>query len=113
MLVQTTMRWMLESPTARVIEEELETLDGDLLGGDALPTYQRYNVSLASDDLLQQSGSRVRDTAHRLGFSSDVSFIRFVRGEFGKTPGALRDELSPGSKRKRSGSSGTSAPTSK
>ena len=46
-------------------------------------------------NLLQRPGSRLRDTAHTLGFSSDVSFIRFVRREFGKTPGALRDELSP------------------
>lgn len=46
-------------------------------------------------NLLQQPGTRVRDAARALGFSSDVSFVRFVKREFGKTPGALRDELSP------------------
>lgn len=46
-------------------------------------------------NLLQQPGARVRDAARALGFSSDASFVRFVKREFGKTPGTLRDELSP------------------
>jgi AraC-like DNA-binding protein len=46
-------------------------------------------------NLLQQPGARVRDAARALGFSGDVSFVHFVKREFGKTPGALRDELSP------------------
>jgi AraC-like DNA-binding protein len=50
-------------------------------------------------NLLQQPGALVRDTAKKLGFSSDVAFIRFVKREFGKTPGDLRDELSPSGKR--------------
>lgn len=50
-------------------------------------------------NMLQQPGALVRDTARRLGFSSDVAFIRFVKREFGKTPGVLRDELSPAGKR--------------
>ncbi len=52
-LVETMMQWMSQSPTARVIDRELGTLDGDLLGGAPLLTYQRYNVSLARDDVLQ------------------------------------------------------------
>lgn len=45
-------------------------------------------------NFLQQPGTRVRDAARALGFSGDVSFVHFVKREFGKTPGALRDELS-------------------
>ena len=52
-LVETMMQWMSQSPTARVIDQELGTLEGDLLGGAALLTYQRYNVSLAPDAVLQ------------------------------------------------------------
>ncbi|HSB64643.1 MAG TPA: helix-turn-helix domain-containing protein [Thermoanaerobaculia bacterium] len=47
-------------------------------------------------NLLQRPGTRMRDAARALGFSGDVSFVHFVKREFGKTPGALRDELSPG-----------------
>ena len=45
-------------------------------------------------NLLQRPHTRLRDAALELGFSSEASFIRFVKREFGKTPGALRDELS-------------------
>ncbi len=52
-LVETMMQWISRSPTARVIDRELGTLDGDLLGGAPLLTYQRYNVSLAADEALK------------------------------------------------------------
>lgn len=42
-----------ESPTAREIDLEIGKLDGDLLGGAPLLTYQRYNVSLKPQDVLQ------------------------------------------------------------
>ena len=50
-LVETMMQWMSESPTAREIDQELGTLGGDLLTGAPLLTYQRYNVSLAPEDV--------------------------------------------------------------
>jgi hypothetical protein len=51
-LVETLMQWMSKSPTARPIDQELGTLEGDLLGGVPLLTYQRYDVSLAPADVL-------------------------------------------------------------
>lgn len=52
-LVETMMQWMSESPTARVIDRMVGTLKGDLLGGSAVLTYQRYNCSLAAEDVLK------------------------------------------------------------
>jgi hypothetical protein len=52
-LVETIMQWMSESPTAREIDRELGKLDGDLLGGTPLLTYQRCNVSLMPQEILQ------------------------------------------------------------
>jgi len=50
-LVETMMQWMSESPTAHEIDRELKKLEGDLLGGAPLLTYQRYNVSLTPEDV--------------------------------------------------------------
>lgn len=52
-LVETLMQWLSESPTAREIDSEIGKLDGDLLAGTPLLTYQRYNVSLAPDDVSE------------------------------------------------------------
>jgi uncharacterized protein len=52
-LVETVMQWFSESRTAREIDLEIGKLDGDLLGGTPLLTYQRYNVSLKPADVLQ------------------------------------------------------------
>ena len=51
-MVETMMQWMSESPTAREIDLEIGKLDGDLLGGAPLLTYQRYNASLIPEDVL-------------------------------------------------------------
>lgn len=63
--------------------------------GTTLSGFVHARRAALTVNLLQQPGTRVRDAARRLGFSSDVAFIRFVKREFGKTPGDLRDELSP------------------
>ena len=52
-LVETMMQWFSESPTAREIDLELGKLEGDLLGGKPLLTYQRYGVSLMPEAVLQ------------------------------------------------------------
>jgi uncharacterized protein len=52
-LVETMMQWMSESPTAREIDRELGKLEGDLLGGTPVLTYQRYNVSLMPEEVLK------------------------------------------------------------
>lgn len=43
-LVETMMQWMSNSPTARLIDRQIGTLDGDLLGDRPLLSYLRYNV---------------------------------------------------------------------
>lgn len=45
-LQETLLQWMSRSATARRIDSELETLDGDLIGGASLLTYVRYNAGL-------------------------------------------------------------------
>jgi hypothetical protein len=40
------LQWMSQSKTARKIDSELGTLDGDLAGGTALLSYVRYNANL-------------------------------------------------------------------
>ena len=50
-VVEMLMQWLSESPTAREIDSEIGKLEGDLLAGTPLLTYQRYNVSLAPNDV--------------------------------------------------------------
>jgi predicted acylesterase/phospholipase RssA len=45
-LQETLLQWMSQSKTARKIDSELGTLDGDLIGGAPLLSYVRYNVNL-------------------------------------------------------------------
>ena len=40
------LQWMSASPTARRMDSELGTLEGDLVGGQALLSYLRYDVDL-------------------------------------------------------------------
>jgi hypothetical protein len=50
-LVETTMQWMSISPTARIIDRELGTCDGDVLGGAPLLSYLRYNTLLTAEQV--------------------------------------------------------------
>jgi hypothetical protein len=50
-VVETAMQWMSESPTARVIDHELGTCDGELLGGVPVLSYLRYNTFLTATDV--------------------------------------------------------------
>jgi predicted acylesterase/phospholipase RssA len=45
-LQEVLLQWMSRSPTARRIDSELQSLEGDLVGGVPLLSYVRYNVSL-------------------------------------------------------------------
>jgi predicted acylesterase/phospholipase RssA len=52
---EVMLQWMSASPTARRIDSELDTLEGDLAGGKPLLSYVRYDVDLrpaAIQDLL-------------------------------------------------------------
>jgi hypothetical protein len=44
MLVQTMLQWLSDSPTAWEFDDEIGDLRGDLLAGQALLSYLRYNV---------------------------------------------------------------------
>jgi predicted acylesterase/phospholipase RssA len=43
------LQWMSASPTARMIDRELGTLEGDVLGGKPLLSYARYDANLGRD----------------------------------------------------------------
>lgn len=45
-LQEMLLQWMSESPTARKIDSELGTLEGDLVGSAPLLSYVRYNLDL-------------------------------------------------------------------
>jgi predicted acylesterase/phospholipase RssA len=45
-LQETLLQWVSRSATARKIDSDLETLDGDFIGGKPLMTYLRYNAGL-------------------------------------------------------------------
>jgi hypothetical protein len=48
-LVETTMQWLSDSPTARVIDRELGDCGDDILGGEPLVSYVRYNTVLTPE----------------------------------------------------------------
>lgn len=48
-LVETSMQWLSDSPTARVIDREVGDCAGDVLGGMPVLSYLRYNTPLASE----------------------------------------------------------------
>ena len=50
---ETILQWLSSSPTARDIDGELGTLENDLLGGNPLITYLRYNVDFRKDNVIR------------------------------------------------------------
>lgn len=57
-LQETILQWMSRSPTARQIDSEVESLDGDLIGGTPLLSYVRYNVSLDAASIASVLGGQ-------------------------------------------------------
>jgi len=55
-LQETMLQWISQSPTARRIDSELGTLEGDLLGGAPLLSYVRYNAGLDAVTLASLLG---------------------------------------------------------
>jgi predicted acylesterase/phospholipase RssA len=51
------LQWMSVSPTARRIDRELGTLDGDLTGGKPLLSYARYDVDLTPASVQELLGN--------------------------------------------------------
>jgi uncharacterized protein len=62
-LQETVLQWMSDSPTARKIDSELETLEGDFAGGGPLLSYVRYNVDLQSAAINELLGEEARTIA--------------------------------------------------
>ena len=56
------LQWMSASPTARKIDSELGTLDGDLLGGKALLSYARYDINLGPAGIEELLGKAAAAT---------------------------------------------------
>lgn len=58
-LNETLMQWMSESPTARKIDSELGTLEGDSIGGEPRLTYLRYDAELSAKWIDEELGIRL------------------------------------------------------
>lgn len=52
-LVETLMQWISRSPVPRVIDRELGDLANDLLHGQPVLSYLRYNVTLSPDEIQE------------------------------------------------------------
>jgi uncharacterized protein len=57
-LQETILQWISNSMTARPIDSELNSLEGDLLGNEPLLSYLRFNVDLKPDAIRELIGSR-------------------------------------------------------
>jgi hypothetical protein len=91
-LQETILQWMSQSPTARSIDSELGTLDGDVIGGTSLLSYVRYNVDLressvrrllgdvadtiAIDQLSAMDAPAHMEMLHRLGRASGAESVK-------------------------------------
>jgi predicted acylesterase/phospholipase RssA len=62
-LQETVLQWMSDSPTARTIDGELGTLEGDLAGGTALLSYLRYNADLRPAAIRELLGTEANTIA--------------------------------------------------
>ncbi len=60
-LNQTILQWMSQSPTAWEIDAEIADLRNDLLGGQALLSYLRYNVLFDSEWLRSRLSIEIDD----------------------------------------------------
>ena len=91
-LQETLLQWISQSPTARKIDSELQSLDGDLIGGRALMSYVRYNTALDAAsiaDLLKEKAREIpvenlsamdapenMDALHRIGLAAGKRDVR-------------------------------------
>jgi len=62
-LQEMLLQWISESPTARKIDSELGTLQGDLAGGTPLLSYVRYNVQLQPAAIRELLGDEANSIA--------------------------------------------------
>lgn len=53
------LQWISQSPTAELMDMEIGDMDGDVLGGNPLISYLRYNFMITEDDLNKLGLNRV------------------------------------------------------
>ncbi|HVG66658.1 MAG TPA: hypothetical protein VM785_00595, partial [Gaiellales bacterium] len=70
-LVETSMQWMSDSPTARVIDRELGDCADDVLGGAPVLSYLRYNTFLTADRVNQLTPGLPAKQVDTLGAMDD------------------------------------------
>jgi AraC-like DNA-binding protein len=61
--------------------------------GTTISSYLRVARRESVIELLRRADLSLGEVARRLGFSSSMVLVRFVRREFGATPGSLRQRL--------------------
>jgi predicted acylesterase/phospholipase RssA len=74
-LQEVMLQWMSRSATARNIDRELGTLEGDLIGGTPLLTYLRYDGDLAAH-LAAMDAPENMAALHALGSACGEARIR-------------------------------------
>jgi hypothetical protein len=57
--VETLMQWVSESADPRIIDSEIGDLRGELIGGEPLFSYQRYQTRLSRDYIATEYGLRL------------------------------------------------------
>lgn len=62
-LQESMLQWMSESPTAREIDSELGSLNGNIVGGVPLLSYARYNVDLTPATIGELLGNEAKTIA--------------------------------------------------
>jgi patatin-like phospholipase/acyl hydrolase len=70
-LVETSMQWMSDSPTARVIDRELGDCADDLLSGVPLLSYLRYNTFLTPEHVERLTPGLAPEQVAKLGAMDD------------------------------------------
>jgi predicted acylesterase/phospholipase RssA len=66
-LVETSMQWMSDSPTARVIDRELGDCADDVLGSAPLLSYLRYNTFLTPEHVQRLTPDLASEQIAKLG----------------------------------------------
>jgi len=70
-LVETSMQWMSDSPTARVIDRELGDCADDVLGAAPLLSYLRYNTFLTPEHVERLTPGLAPQQVTKLGAMDD------------------------------------------
>ena len=91
-LVETSLQWMSDSPTARVIDRELGDCADDVLGGAPLLSYLRYNTFLTPDRVQKLAPDLEADRIASLAAMDDPGNMDALL-RIGEAVG--REEVSP------------------